>query len=423
MSLFVLLMTPVLAFGQGASDFCENFIDQAFSEFGNNCANIEDQNACYGYGDVQATFFEDGQANLELEDLFQNPSERVSLIDPDEVLTLEDLEPAQFQRRNTIEDTEWGIAMMSVRNNLPQQLDANTAIYILFGGTRIENGVLPDDAFLLPEPVSISTTDATVFGSPQGLNYIVPSDQLETISGVRQFEADAQSPDGQWVRVFYTYERTYGERTTAWIQVADIDDSDAVSDLPVLGPDDFAPMQDLYLTSIFNDPSCQEVPPPGLLVQGPDEIETDFEVNNEQIRVTSTAFIEHISPRRMRVSTISGFSLLNPDTPDEIVIPAGFSKVLCLTPLQDLGIDNLENDREIDEDCPEGPPEPYFVAGLDGLPDNLLNYAYGLPEEVCASGIGGVVCTIQLPPPAEQRIRERCEAGVIPENVCERFGF
>lgn len=432
---FALIFGPIIVFGQNTAELCQAFINEAFRDLGNNCANLDSNELCYGYGnfgEVTTTFYVDGEPQVVREDVFTDPSDRLSLIEQNDLQTVESITTEEFfldRNNNGVDDNRWGVAVQEVRANLPQQLNQNTAIFVLFGGARIENGVFPEDALmLLDEPVDIiANPNAPLFGSPEGLGYVLPSDQVGTVSG--SLEADGISPDGAWLRVFFLYEREFGERATAWIRVADLEEAEGIDGLPVIGPDTYTPMQSLFLSNIFNDPICDDVPAPGLLVQGPDEIETDFMVNNLPIRVTSTTFVEQISARRMRISAVSGITVLFPDMGGQEVIAPGFSRVICLTEEQDLGIDGLENDREFDPNCPEGGPDALprgqfdFLNAFQGLPDNILNYAILNLGLSCPSGIGAPDCTIQLPPQAAAKIQQLCAQGKIPANVCAKFGF
>jgi hypothetical protein len=317
-----------------------------------------------------------------------------------------------------------------VRGNLPRQLEQDSAVYILFGGSRIENGIYPDDALVLPEePVRVET-DGTikVYGAPLGMVYWVPSDEVGTASGT--LEADGISPDGQWVRIFYMYQREFGERADAWVRVSDLNQSEGIDTLPEIGPDSYTTMQRLFLSNIFIDPLCENVPAPGLLVQGPAAIEFDFWINNLPSRVTSTAYFEQIAPRAMRITALSGFTILWPDTGDEIVIPAGFHRIVCLTPLMDLGIDSLTNDRQLDINCGEGRfgalggADIGRLQSFESLEGNTLNYTLGdVPEETCPSGIGEPECTLQVESETLGRIQGQCELGNLTQDVCQRYGL
>jgi hypothetical protein len=430
LSILVLILVPTMVFGQNIEALCRTFINEAYRDLGTNCANLNNDEVCYGlgsFGEITTTFYVDGQSQIVRDDIFGEPSERISLIDPDEISSVESITTEAFfldQDNDSEDENRWGVANFTIQANLPRQLEQNNVVYILFGGGRIENGVLPEDSLiLLEEPVElIVSTNTALFGSPIGLGYTVPSDQVGSISG--SIQADGISPDGSWLRIFFLYERDFGERATAWVQVADIDDTTGIDTLPVIGPDTYTPMQKIFLTNSFNNPICDNVPPPGLLIQGPDEIETDVMVNNVPIRVTSTVLIEQLSAIRVRITSISGIVRLFSDTGNQDVLPPGYSRVLCLTPEESsLGIDELENDRGYDEECPEGEADILARGDFAGLPSNILNYRIPNLSLICPSGVGSPPCTIQLPPSAAARIERLCAIGVIPANVCTRFGF
>lgn len=423
---FIFLITPIVVLGQNTEALCRAFANQAFRDLGNNCANLSAGEACYAYGnfgEVTATFYSDGVSQVVRESMFNEPSERVSLINPGELETLETLNAEEFFLdidNDRDDENRWGVALLEVSANLPRQLEQNTAVYILFGGARLENGVLPQDALVLSEVVSVDVNDgSSIYGSPEGLGYSVPDVVVGTANGA--LEADGISPDGNWVRVFYRYDRDFGERATAWVKVEDLAETERLDTLPVIRSDTFTTMQKFFLINNFTTPVCEDIPAPGLLVQGPGELETDFMINNMPVRVTSTAYFRQIAPTRLQVTALSGFTVLFPDTVDEEVIPEGFARTVCLSEELDLGIDGQITDREVDSNCPESDLTPNLgLGGFERLPNNLLNYGISLPREVCPSGVGNVEC--QIVPNPNARIPERCAAGQLPQAVCQRFG-
>jgi hypothetical protein len=430
---FLTLFSPIIVFGQNTEQLCRAFINRAFGDMANNCANLAADEACYAYGnfgEVISTFYVDGTARVVQEDVFVEASERVSLLDMEELTSLESLETGEFvldSDRDSEDENQWGLALLEVPANLPQQFEQNAAVYLVLGGARIENAVYPENSIKLNDaPVVVSVNaDTSVFGSPDGLAYPIPDDVIGTASGT--LEADGISPDGNWLRVFFSYERQFGARTTAWIRVEDLVEAGDFEALPVMGPESNTAMQSFYLSNSFSRPECAQVPAAGLLVQGPGEIETDFTLNNMPVRVTSTAYFRQVSEQRLQVFALTGFTILFPDSDDASVIPEGFTQVLCLTEEQDLGIDGQINDRAIDSNCPEGGPrsmtgdELAGLAGFANLPNNILNYAIVLPRVICPSGVGTPDCFIV--PASRARIEIKCEEGRLPEAVCERFNF
>lgn len=419
-AIILLVMAPAAVMGQNVDELCRQFITQAFQELGSACANLNDEEACYGYGDLAVTFFADGEPRQEL-DLLTEAGERTPLLNETATTTVESYEAARFQLdRQTPEDSQWGVGIQLVRGNLPRQLSQNNMVFVQFGGTRVENSVFPDEAVVIPDaPVTVSFSSIALFTSPEGFDYLTQSERIDTLAGGGTLEADAVSPDGAWARVFYRYERPYGERATAWVRVDDLVDATGVDTLPVFGPDDRTAMQDVFLVNDnfgFNGNPCEAVPEPAILVQGPSEIETDFYIDNAPFRITSTAHFRHISPRALRVTSIDGVVQIFPESENEIVLPAGYTAVLCLTPPDDLGIDGQNNDREIDQDCPdnriEGPicDVPGLLAGIGELPSNVITPVI-IPSCINFSTTGGPVTELRYPPGILQRLVRLCESG------------
>jgi LysM repeat protein len=53
----------------------------------------------------------------------------------------------------------------------------------------------------------------------------------------------------------------------------------------------------------------------------------------------------------MQIMTVDGEAILEPDTPNEVVVPEGYTTQRCVGEPQDLGIDGEANDREVFDDC------------------------------------------------------------------------
>lgn len=432
-TLFLMMMTPSFVLGQNSDAACRAFVNRVFADLGINCAGLESNELCYGYGVLDSTFYVDGIPLVPSEDMgvLVEAGDQTSLVNSVENSTVENVSGIQFlepDRPN--EEGEWGIAIANIQANLPAQLDGNGAIFMLFGELTIENAVLPGDVFLLDGILDVEVDNASIFTQPPG--YPIDSSEIvDTVSG--SFEADAISPDGAWVRVFFLYDTTYGQSATAWLQTTDLVDNPDLSALPVLGADDFAPMQNFYLESSSSLPDCDLVPPNGLLIQGPEDIETDIIVNEVPIRITSTIFLDKLGPRSLRMSVLSGIAQINPGASDAVVVPAGADAVICLTEELDLGIDQQADDRRYDPECGiEGP----FVFGTPGssisnailtrlraltnFPGNLLNYNIPNIRIIRASGAGGPRIEIAIDPPEQaQRIRDLCDQGLIPGRICD----
>lgn len=431
----LLLMFPTVIFGQNTDAACRAFVNRVFSDVGNNCAGLASNEVCYGYGEVTSTFNVAGESLISATDYGElvEVGDQTTILNSAENATLENLSGIQFvapERAN--QDGEWGIALVNIQANLPQQLDSNGANYILFGDARIENAVLAEDAFILNDTVEVMVENVSIFNKPPNYNFDgYESEAIETVSGT--FEADALSADGEWVRVFYNYERTFGQRTTAWLQTSELIDAPDLSNLPILGPNTFAPLQSFYLNSNPLLPECDNVIPNGILIQGPDEIETDIFVNETPIRITSTVFIDKSGPGTLRVSVLGGVIQINPGFDNEIIVAAGEQASICLDEMADLGIDNEADNRAFDPECGvEGP----FVFGttessistgllqrlsnLSNLPNNLTNYRIPTIVITRPSGVGRPQISITFNDPNQaRRLRNLCNQGAIPGRICD----
>lgn len=435
-TLLLLTLVPTTVLGQGQDQdndpdaACRAFLNRAYSELGRNCAGLGLNEACYGYGDVESTFYVDGNPLVDATDFgrFVEVGEQSPVIYTDDRAKLENMKGTQFVApRNPNEDGEWGVAVANLQMNLPRQLDDNYAVMAMLGDTNVESGVLPEDTFIADATVSVTVEDAPVFNKPPGYNTFdeYPSEAIETVSGT--FEADAISPDGAWVRIFYTYDRTFVQRATAWLETSTLTNSPDLAELPELGPEGFAALQDIYLQTSLTPPGCDLAPPNGLFIQGPRDYETDLRINEIPIRLNSAAWFDKPAQRLLRVYVFAGVVQIYPGSGREIIVAAGEEAIICLTEPLSRGIDRLPDDQLPDPECdgidlpvPAGRPGLGTRPSLD-LPNNILIYRLLIRVIITrASGIGSpVVDIIITPPPFAEPIRRYCEQGLIPGPICD----
>ncbi|MEP7293098.1 MAG: hypothetical protein ABI835_15050, partial [Chloroflexota bacterium] len=107
---------------------CPSVIQAALDEVGNNCGGLDRNSACYGYESVLASF-----SQPKPEDYFNQPSDRAGLID------LQGISTAPLDEQLN----QWGIALMSVQANLPDTLPGQSVVFMVLGGTQVENAVAP----------------------------------------------------------------------------------------------------------------------------------------------------------------------------------------------------------------------------------------------------------------------------------------
>ena len=353
---------------------CPAVIEQALSSVGNNCGGLNRNSACYGFQDVLATFSDETPPEA-----FSQPSDRVGLITLKNVGT-SPMNPAL---------QEWGIALLSLQANLPDTLPGQSTIFMLLGDSEVENAVPPDEAFTSGAVVNVTTSVAT------GLFYLPGTDQpvVRAIPENEVLPADAISEDGQWVRVVYS--NRFG-----WVSRQVLLPQDNVESLPVVTPETRTPMQAIYLRTGITGTDCSEAPD-SLVVQGPQNVMIDIDVNGADIRLGSTIALRviPITPELaalfaqfysdidqiemlLEVIVIDGEAILNPGTPEEVIVPGGYRTLRCLSDTDNLGVDDVDNDRVVVSGCPWLEPIQWReqdFAYYDVLEGVILNYPIQLP--------------------------------------------
>ncbi len=408
------ISTPPTADAQGNQPRnCPQLVRTAEQELVLNCANQPFDTACYGYQEVIA--------RLDA--------------DPDKAPD-EDFEPGVWTRlveyasisasAMNVNEALWGLAALKVQANIPRGLELPTpadagVLFVLYGEAEVESAV-PDDLLFIPvdEPLAVSVAAATNIKEEAS----AAAETLGSAAAGTTLLADGISPDGDWVRIEY-------EKQAAWVLLADLAAVD-VSGLPEIGPDSLSPMQAFYLRTGSRALQCNQAVPAMLLMQAPADVMADLNIDGVDIRLDSATVVARIIGNTLLFQVINGYMVIYPDTPNEVIVPAGFNYPTCqLTPPDQLdGWDEDPNDQIAD--CTGGQPVPFTnadrqeIQSLEGLADNLFYYDFRIPRVVRGSGVGGPIDRVIIDPtsPAYPRIIENCELGRIPPAVCERLvGF
>lgn len=123
--LSVFFATSVIA----QSETCSSFVDQALEQLSSNCGDLPRNSACYGFNNVQATFFD-----ALAPDAFSQPNDRVDLASL-QTITTAPLNPVT---------QEWGIAVVKAQANLPDALPGQAVTFLLLGDVQLTTGVEQD---------------------------------------------------------------------------------------------------------------------------------------------------------------------------------------------------------------------------------------------------------------------------------------
>lgn len=356
---------------------CPGLVQQAIESVGDNCSGLDRNNACYGYNDVTASF-----SVAQPVSFFTQPSDRARLLELESLNTSPMVEPLG----------KWGIALLSVQANLPDTLPGQSVIFMLLGDTQIENAVAPEQAFQTGATVNVTLSIGADL-------YYEPRFDAQVVGSIPQgtaLTADAVSEDGEWVRVVY-------RGTPGWITRRVLTTDGDLSTLSVITPQTKTPMQAFYFRTAISGTQCTEAPN-ALVVQGPESLTVDINVNGADIQLGSTivlylvpvdaATLQYLIDqygeigaisRLMQIVVLDGHVVLNEGTPDEIVLNTGETTFICLDEPEDLGTDGQPNDQTVFSSCPWAPPRPVTLEDLERfreLEGVTLNYPIDLPLDL-----------------------------------------
>jgi hypothetical protein len=313
---------------------------------------------------------------------------------------------------------------MNLLASLPSGV-SDDVVVIGFGGVEIESDVPVEEAFIpLEAPISFTTTAA---GELRELTLTPPAeaDVIEQIASGTAVTADAVSQDGDFVRVLVSEQ-------VGWLSSGAFDGLD-LSDLPVLNDGQLTPMQAFYLRTGIDSGTCAPNAS-WVLLQSPEEMSVDMILYDVPMRIEATMLLRTLAPGepvgpQMQLVVLYGVVTVNPDTDDEIIVPAGYALPIGLGPdFVSLGIEGDEDERSGTKTF--GEPVLFNQALLDDLgfldqlPSDIFNYDVDLPVLSQASGVGGPLIDLVFPDPgATSSIEQLCATGALSPAICAVYGF
>ncbi len=392
---------------------CPALVNTALNQLGTNCANLERNQSCYGYPDIQHTAFEPGVPV----DFYSQPGDRSEL-----TIT----EAIQTGPLNT-PTSEWGVNVMNVEANIPNALPGKGVVYIQTGGVEVENGVEPGEAVGLVDGISVSTvsqTDLLTWPAPSITGHA--SDTILNIPSGAALSVDAVSPSGDFVRVVY-------QNRVGWVSTSALASGADFSGLPTIGPDDMTPMEDFYFRVGVGGVPCVDAPSL-LFVQTPTNVPADLRVFDTPFRINGSVIYRSLPPgdqlgNRIEIIVLAGIAIIDPDTDAQIIIPPGFRSSVSLCPeFVSLGIEGDADEKAVCGSWSQ--PTPLTQAELDELsvvtkfPSNIVNTPVSIPVIVQASGEGVAASTLTFPNQAAlDQARAACLSGQLTGDICTYLGL
>jgi uncharacterized protein YgiM (DUF1202 family) len=399
----MLVFTTVAAASAQTGGICPGVVDQALAQLGTNCAGMDRNSACYGFNNVVADF------NVPVPSSFFTVTN-----DRAELLTIDSIETGELDLSND----EYGVSLLSVQANLPGTLPGQGTVFVLVGGTKVQDAVSPSQAVVPGTTAQLTTTADTELRTYPNTGAWSSSDVVGSVATGTTVTADAIDPTGGWVRVV-------ANGAAGWINLAAA--SGDTSGLTTVSPTSKSPMQAFFFRTGIGGVTCDDVPSV-LAVQGPQNASVDITAQGVNVRIMSTIVLQTLPPganppTSFQLTTLSGLAIIYPDTPNAIYVPAGFSTTIALGPVGPDGfsqqvVGNWSPLRPITQD------EIDQLRKLSIIPANVLNYVPGVPILVQASGVGSTLPQLIFPNPAAlEAARNACANGLIPAAVCQIIGF
>lgn len=294
---------PEIAHSQDGGDddaACTTLIDEALVTMGSACAEVGNNEACYGNILVAATLNEETDGQFETSG---------------DIVDLNDLE-ALFTQPANPDDGTWGVALMTVQADLPVYSGASVT-FVLFGNANIQDAsTMPvsdgDSDTEAAEPVTCDITNSggsniNVRGGPS------TNDEIVNVFGAGETAiADARNEAGDWVHVDYA-------GTDGWLYTPLIEAACDVQSLAIFDPNastdtdsstaetsepTYTYMQAITLES-GNSEACDRSPD-GLLVRSPEGRRARIVVNGVELTMSSAGFITAQADGDMVIQGLEG---------------------------------------------------------------------------------------------------------------------
>jgi hypothetical protein len=280
---FLLILGPISALT--LDDTCSQIVSNALEMTDQICDPTGRNQACYGHIALQA----EPQPTYRDAFSFSEVGDRV------EVTALKSL------RLSAMDTTQgvWGVALMNIQANLPEDLPNQNVTFLMFGDVEMEN------AIPLPTNMNVTVTSQqrlNVHNLPNEAAYVFGTlDPNETVQAV------GRTADRQWVFV----EVPGMELEHGWVFSGALTAPDELQTLNIIDPRtvDYGPMQAFYLKTGDNPEnlSCAEAPDNGLLIQTPEGAgQIRLMINEVRIGLGSTAFIQSKPGEAMTIATLEG---------------------------------------------------------------------------------------------------------------------
>lgn len=252
--------TPPTTYAQNAA--CDPLVQEALQKVANTCLDLGRNEICYGYNNISA--------------ILRDPS--LTFASEGDIISVDQVETLITRPIDTATG-EWGIAMMRLQADLPDDSDGFVTI-LVFGGSEVSNQV---------QLAANATACQATNNSSDNLN--IRSGPGDNFPGVDIFDSGATLPidgrneAGDWLHTPKGWVNAGAVSTTC--------DASQLTPVSNSGPLN-APMQSFTLR-MDEEAECQAIPT-GMMVQTESGQTATVMVNNVQLQIGSTAKITTNGP-------------------------------------------------------------------------------------------------------------------------------
>lgn len=291
-----------------------------------------------------------------------------------------DLADLSGVRRLTVgaNEVEWGVAVMSVQANLPDNPLSENVTMVAFGDVQMTN--IGTQALAPTTFMGVAVTGANIRALPTDDAAI-----LDSLVAAETAQVVGRLSDSSW----YQIALPDGLQATGWVFAELLRLDGDVNMLTVIDPNvpQYEPMQAFRFHSTLVDTGCAAAPQSGILIQTPpDAGRVLLSINNVNVRIGSTAFVQAIEGGLLTFHLLEGSALIDAEG-GSVFVPEGTRATIQL------------NTDGLAAGAPSG-PFPYDERAIPNLPIELLPTAISITPSLMQGQIDELRATGEITPSA-----------------------
>jgi hypothetical protein len=280
-TIFLLIAVAISAVAQQP---CPASVALSLSRSGSACQGIVRNQACYGNGMINATFFDDGHMDT-----------------PGSTIAISGLQRLETQ----IIDDGLSVALMRVQSDLSEG-EQRSATFLIYGSVGIENHIPPMATFIVNARGTVNIRDF-----PD-----ITGEIVKRLGLGEQATVNGRTAEGSWMRV-----RIPNSEALGWIPAEVASSGDPINALDVVG--DATTIQRTFQSFSVetgrDDTLCDGAPESGVLIQTPNVFRSvQFIINGVETHVSATLLLQTGDDDDLNIYVLDGEIEV-----DGIFIPAG----------------------------------------------------------------------------------------------------